>query len=331
VGTASLAFELAMVFYNALLPRVAPASHLGRVSGWGWGIGYFGGLASLAICLLLLVQPEAPLFGLISKEGQAHIRASAWLVAVWYALFSLPLFLLVPDRAPASAVSARTAMREGLRTLGRTLAGLPRHPAVLRFLVASALWRDGINTITAFGGIYAASTFGMTTPQILLFAILLNVTAGLGALGFASMDDRVGARPTIFVSLVGLFACGAGMLLIGTPAWDWAPDPHLPLPFTAPQQWLLLLGLGLGVFFGPAQAAGRSMMARLAPPGLETEMFGLYALTGRVVSFFGPALYAAAVSLFQSQRAGLATVLVLFALGGAVLATVRPPRQPDAG
>jgi UMF1 family MFS transporter len=326
VAIGNLGFELAGVFYNALLPRVAAATHIGRVSGWGWGLGYFGGLVSLALCLTLLVQPEQPLFGLLSHEESENIRATGWLVAIWYGLFAIPLFVLAPDRG-SGGLQALEAVREGMVALRHTLKELPRQPNLLRFLIASALWRDGISTITAFGGIYAATQFGMTTAQILLFAILLNVTAGAGAAGFAWLDDSRGARLTIQISLVGLFFSGLGLLLVGTPGWAWAPALSLPLPFTSDQQWLLLMGLVLGAFFGPAQAAGRSLMARLAPPGLVTEMFGLYALTGRVVGFIGPLLFAAAVALFTSQRAGLATTLLLFVLGSAILATVREPKS----
>lgn len=328
VAIGNVGFELAGVFYNALLPRVASPAYVGRVSGWGWGLGYFGGLVSLALCLTLLVQPEQPLFGWLSHAESENIRATGWLVAIWYGLFAIPLFLLAPDRGPGG-LDTRTAVREGMAALGRTLKHLPRQPNLLRFLIASALWRDGISTITAFGGIYAASQFGMTTTQILLFAILLNVTAGAGAAGFAWLDDARGAKLTIQISLVGLFFSGLALLLIGTPAWAWAPvlALPLPLPFTSDQQWLLVLGMALGIFFGPAQASGRSLMARLAPPGLVTEMFGLYALTGRVVGFVGPLLFAAAVALFASQRAGLATTLLLFVLGSAILATVREPHE----
>ncbi|HYC02895.1 MAG TPA: MFS transporter [Azospirillaceae bacterium] len=324
IVVANVAFELAGVFYNAMLPDVAPASHYGRVSGWGWGLGYIGGLGALVVCLALLIQTETPLFGLIDPAESGGVRATALLVAVWYAVFALPLFLLGPDR-PGTGVPAGRAVREGLATLRGTLARLRHQGNLARFLIASALWRDGISTLTQFGGIFAASAFGMSTPQIITFAILLNVTAGLGAAGFAWVDDRLGARFTIQVSLIGLMITGLCMLAVGTPWWDWAPDPGLPLDFTAPQQWLLVFGMGLGIFFGPAQAAGRSLMARLAPPGLETEMFGLYALSGRVAGLIGPFAYGAATVAFDSQRAGMATVLVLFAAGFALLLTVREP------
>lgn len=324
VGIASTAFELANVFYNALLTRVAPAGRLGRVSGWGWGIGYFGGLGALVLCLTLLIQTETPLFGWLSKEESAHIRATGPLVAIWFALFALPLFLWVPDRPALPGRTISTAIADGLRSLRQTLMKARRHANTLRFMAASALWRDGIGTITAFGGIFAASLFGMETAQVILFAILLNITAGLGAIGFGWVDDRAGARPTLVISLIGLMLSGGCMLLVGTPAWGWAGHPGLPLAsFNGDQQWLLLFGMALGVFFGPAQAASRSMMARLAPPGLETEFFGLYALSGRAVGFIGPFAYGAATVAFDSQRAGMVTVLTLFLAGLLLLFTVR--------
>lgn len=326
VGIASTAFELSNVFYNALLPVITPRGHLGRVSGWGWGVGYLGGLVCLILCLVLLLRADPPLFGLIGTTEAQPVRATSVLVAVWYAVFAVPLFLLVPDRLPQAGMSAARAVREGWASLMTTIRAMPRHANTLRFLIASALWRDGINTITAFGGIYAGIVFGMVEAQLILFAIALNVAAGLGAIGFAWADDRIGAKPTLLISLIGLIITGSSMVLVGTEAWSWAPTLSLPLDFTPDQQWLLLLGMGLGVFFGPAQAAARSMMARISPPGLETEFFGIYALTGRAVGVLGPLAYGLAVTMLGSQRAGMATVIVLFLLGTALLLTVKERR-----
>jgi len=326
MAVGSTAFELAYVFYNALLPATAPPGYTGRVSGWGWGLGYFGGLGSLAVCLLLLVQTDTPLFGLIGKEEAQHIRATALVVAVWYALFALPLFLLTPDRPPV-ARRAGEIVREGLRSLADTARHVRQYGNTVRFLIASALWRDGVNTITAFGGIMAGTLFGMGTEQIIVFAILLNVAAGLGGIGFAWIDDWFGAKPTLVVTLIGLMGSGLALLLIGTPAWAWAPTLALPLDWTQEQQWLLVFGLVLGIFFGPAQAAARTFMVRLSPPGMETELFGFYSLTGRAVGIIGPFAYGAATAYWETQRAGMATVLVLFAAGLIILLTVREPRR----
>ncbi|WP_448190311.1 MFS transporter [Azospirillum sp. sgz301742] len=306
VGLSTIAFELANVFYNASLPGVAPQAMFGRVSGWGWGTGYFGGLACLIVALFGFVKSEAPVFGLFSTADQENVRATALLVAVWFGAFSIPLFLWVPDE-PATGRTLGQAVREGLATLGRTLREARRYREIVRFLVASALYRDAINTITAFGGIYAAGTFGMSFEEIVLFAIALNVVAGLGAVGFAWIDDWIGARLTILISVAGLIASGVPLLLVSDKQWFW------------------VLALGLGLFFGPAQAAGRSMMARLSPPHMQGEMFGLYGLSGRVVGFFGPLALGWATEFFSSQRAGMASIMVFFALGFVVMLGVREP------
>ncbi|PWC54722.1 MFS transporter [Azospirillum sp. TSO22-1] len=306
VGLGTIAFELANVFYNATLPGVAPPAMIGRVSGWGWGTGYFGGLACLIVALFGFVKNDAPLFGLFSTADQENVRATALLVAAWFGLFSIPLFLWVPDE-PATGRTLAQAVREGLATLGRTLREVRRYKEIVRFLVASALYRDAINTITAFGGIYAAGTFGMSFEEIVLFAIALNVVAGLGAVSFAWIDDRFGARLTILVSVAGLMASGVPLLLVSEKQWFW------------------VLALGLGLFFGPAQAAGRSMMARLSPPHMQGEMFGLYGLSGRVVGFFGPLALGWATEAFASQRAGMASTMLFFALGFLLMLGVREP------
>ncbi len=314
VVVATVAFELANVFYNAALPGLVPPRLLGRVSGWGWGIGYFGGLVCLVIALFGFVKAEVPLFGLLGAQwsdwgDQANIRATALLAAFWYGLFAIPYFLWVPDE-PAAGRGLGQAVREGLAMLGRTVREARRYRQTFRFLVASAFYRDGINTITAFGGIFAAGTFGMSFEEIVIFAIALNVVAGAGAVGFAWADDRAGAKPVILVALAGMTAFGVPLLLASDKLWFW------------------ILALGLGAFFGPAQAAGRSMMARLAPPGMTTEMFGLYGLTGRFVGFFGPLLFGLATEAFASQRAGMATVLAFFVIGFGLMLAVREPAMP---
>jgi MFS transporter, UMF1 family len=305
-GIATVAFELATVFYNAMLPELAPRARWGRVSGWGWGVGYLGGLACLAVALFVLVQPDPPLFGL-DKASLEHVRAVGPLAGLWFALFALPLFALVPDRAPRN-LGMRVAMAQGLAKLKRGLASLRPKSDVARFLLAHMLYTDGLNTLFAFGGIFAAGTFGMRTDEVILFGIALNVTAGLGAIAFGWVDDWIGARRTILIALAGIALVGALMLLAEGKTAFWA------------------LGMTLAIFFGPAQAASRSLMARLAPKDLETEMFGLFALSGKVTAFLGPALVGAATLAFDSQRAGMATVLPFVVLGGLVLLLVREPR-----
>ena len=170
------------------------------------------------------------------------------------------------------------------------------------------LYIDGLNTLFAFGGIYAAGTFGMDFQEILVFGIILNVTAGLGAAGFAWVDDWLGSKPTIMIAVAALTLLGAATLLVET------------------KLWFMILGAGLGIFIGPAQAASRTLMARLAPAELRTEMFGLYALSGKATAFLGPATVGWVTLWFDSQRAGMATILLFFLAGLALLA---PLKEPD--
>lgn len=306
IGT--VAFELANVFYNASLTRVAPPAMLGRVSGWGWGTGYFGGLACLVTALFLFIQSPEPLFGLLDHTDQANVRGTSLLVAVWFGLFALPFFLWVPD-APATGRSILQSVREGLAKLGRAFRDLRDHAQTARFLVASAFYRDGINTLTAFGGLYAAGTFGMGFEEIVLFAIALNIVAGIGAMAGGWLDDALGARLTIQVGLIGLIIFATALLLVEDKNQFW---------------WL---AMGIGACYGPAQAAGRSLMARLSPPDMQTEMFGLYNLTGRMAGFLGPLALGLATEAFASQRAGMATIVGFFVLGFALMLLVREPAR----
>ncbi|HZF77458.1 MAG TPA: MFS transporter [Acetobacteraceae bacterium] len=303
VGLATVAFEVATVFYNSMLPQVAPPDRVGRISGLGWGLGYAGGLACLGVALVALVQPDPSPLGL--DRGQAeHVRATALLVAAWLAVFSLPALLALPD-PPGPRPGWGAAARQGLAEIGALVRGLPRSPRLGRFLLARLFYTDGMNTLFAFGAIYAAGVFGMGFSEILAFGIAMNVTAGLGAAGFALVEDRIGSRRTVLIALGAMIVLGAGLLLAETVTAFW------------------MLALALGLFLGPAQAASRAFMVRLAPPGEVSAHFGLFALSGRVTGFIGPAVLAFVTAAAGSQRAGMATILVFLALGAAILLTVR--------
>ncbi len=302
-AVANLAFEVGTVFYNAMLPGIARADEIGRLSGWGWGLGYAGGVVCLALVLFAFVQPDVPPFGL-DKGSAEQVRIAGPLVALWFLLFSAPMFLFTPD-APASGVRIGQAVRDGLLTLGRTLKSIHRTGPIVRFLLARLLYIDGLNTLFAFGGIYAAGTFGMEVDEIIAFGIALNVTAGLGAAAFAWIDDAIGPKRTVLIALAGIVAVGVPLLVIESKTAFWA------------------LGLCIGIFMGPAQAASRSLMARLAPEEKMGEMFGLFALSGKVTAFMGPAVLAMVTAATASQRVGMATVLVFIAVGGLILLTVR--------
>jgi len=311
VAISIIAFEISMSFYNAMLPGLVKPSHVGRVSGWGWGLGYMGGLACLVFALFVFIQPETPPFGLDKKTAE-HVRIVGPLVAVWLVLFSLPLFLLTPDIAAGEKLPPGRAIREGLKQLRETVREVRQYKQIVRFLIARLLFMEGINTLFAFGAIFAGFAFGMKTDEVILFGILLNVTAAAGAFAFAWMDDIVGSKPTILLGVFAIAALGVPLLLITDKTWFW------------------ILGGAIGLFFGPVQAAARSLMARMAPPDKETEMFGLLTLSGKAISFLGPITVATVIELTGDQRLGMATVLPYIIVGGLLMLTVKAPKQPRA-
>lgn len=303
VGVATIGFELGTVFYNAMLPEVAPPNRIGKVSGLAWGLGYAGGLACLGVALVALVQPNPSPFGL--DRGQAeHVRATAPLVAVWLILFAWPVLVALPD-PPGRKPSWGEAAARGVADIRDLIRSLPQRPTLLRFMLARLFYTDGLNTLFAFGAIYAAGVFGMGFEKILVFGIAMNVAAGLGAAGFAMIEDRIGSRRMVLISLSCMVVLGVPLVVTNAEAVFWA------------------LALTLGLFFGPAQAASRAFMARLAPPEEVSAWFGLFALSGRVTGFVGPAVLAAVTAITDSQRLGMATVVVFLALGAAILATVK--------
>jgi UMF1 family MFS transporter len=291
-----------------MLPEIVSRDYIGRLSGWAWGLGYAGGLTCLILALLAFVQPERPLFGL-DKASAEQVRITGPLVGAWLALFSLPLLLFTPDRASAGLAPAE-AIRRGLAQLRHTVANVRRYRQIGLFLLAHMIYIDGLNTLFAFGGIYAAGTFGMELSEVIYFGILLNVTAGLGALAFAWIDDWLGAKRTILIALAGLFLCGLAAVIVTSKLAFW------------------IAGGLLGVFVGPSQAASRSLMARLAPPELRTEMFGLYAMTGKITAYIGPFLLGTVTWWTGSQRLGVATILGFFIIGMILLLPVREPAGP---
>ncbi len=306
VAVANAAFELGQSFYNAMLPELAGPGRLGRLSGWAWALGYAGGLVCLLLTLVIFVQPDPPLFGLDAAQSE-QVRIVGPFVAAWFGLFALPLFFFVPDR-PSLRRPLSESVRLGFASLVETLRGLPARSDILRFLIARMIYIDGLNTLFAFGGIYAAGSFGMDFEQILLFGVVLNVAAGLGALAFSWIDDWLGAKPTVLFSVVCVIGLSTAILLVETTLWFY------------------VLGSGIGIFIGPVQSASRSLMARLAPAEIRTEMFGLYALTGKATAFVGPALVGWVTLATDSQRWGMATILIFFVVGFALLWPLKAPR-----
>jgi UMF1 family MFS transporter len=301
---ADISFETGNIFYNAFLPTIASPERIGRVSGYGWGLGYAGGLVCMGLALAGFVRPEVPWFGLSTTDG-FNVRATNFLVAAWFLVFSIPLFLFVPERR---LTGVRVDPRAALRELARTIRTIRQYGEIVKFLIARLVFNDGLVTVFAFGGIYAAGTFGMSLSEVILFGVALNVTSGLGAVAFGFVDDKIGGKKTILVTLVALSL--ATLLAV------WAPT----------RLWFWIAGLLIGIFVGPNQSASRSLMARFVPERHQAEFFGFFAFSGKATSFLGPLLLGTMTQAFDSQRVGVATVIAFFVVGGVLLATVDEQR-----
>jgi len=309
--------EIAGVNYNSLLNRVASARNVGKVSGFGWGMGYLGGILVLLALYFLFIKPEVTILGIANTDSMG-IRLSMILCGVWTLLFTIPTFLALRDRPPPAGVHrhARAGLVESYVSLGRTIRNLWRHQRpTLAFLAASALFRDGLAGVFAFGAVIAAGTFGFDAGTVIIFGAAANIVAGVATMLVGLLDDKLGPKAVIIGTLAVLVACGVGVFVL---------HDRGPLVF-----WVL--GLLMSACVGPAQAASRSFLARLVPTGRSGEIFGLYATTGRVVSFLSPVMFGAMIGLghlvlgsdTQTQYWGILGVVLVLACGLAVTIPVR--------
>src|SRR5450432_720604 len=322
---ATVGAEFATVFNNAMMPSLVPPDQIGRLSGTGWATGYVGGILSLILVLgFLAASPDTgrtlfgfmPLFGLDPVTHQGD-RISGPLTGIWFIIFVLPMFMLTPDY-PAKN-SPRDALREGLVELRQGLRELPKQRSLAAFLLANMIYTDGLVSLFAFGGIYAAGTFGWNTIQIGTFGILLAVAGTFGAWLGGKLDDKLGPKRVISGSMLILLVSIVAILLVDKDSVLFvkvaAPAPGGALFSGAAERAYLVLGCLIGAAGGPLQAASRTLLIRLAPKDRIAQYFGLFALTGKVTSFIGPLLIGIITAVTASQKAGMA-VLVLFFVGG---------------
>ena len=330
---ASVGVEFATVFNNAMMPTLVPPEKIGRLSGTGWATGYVGGILSLILVLgFLAANPETgrtlfgfmPLFGL-DPVTHAGDRITGPLTGVWFIIFVLPMFLLTPDY-PAK-LPVRAALRQGLTELKQTLGELPKQKSLATFLLANMIYTDGLVSLFAFGGIYAAGTFGWHTIQIGTFGIVAAFAGVFGAWLGGKLDDSLGPKRVIAGSMLVLLLALAAILLVDKDSILFVkvapPVPGGPLFAGAAERAYLVLGCLIGAAGGPLQAASRTMLIRLAPQDRIAQCFGLFALTGKVTSFIGPLLIGVVTAVTASQKAGMALLVVFFVVGLALLSRVR--------
>jgi UMF1 family MFS transporter len=313
LATGNVFFEFASVNYNAMLVQVSTPRTVGRVSGFGWGMGYVGGIVLLVLLLVVFVGgalgvETGGLLGLPSgADGDAlNVRVSVVAAAIWFGVFAIPVLLRVPEPLRRER-AARVGLLESYRRLFGTVRELGRRsPQVLLFLVASAVFRDGLAAVFTLGAVIAAQVFGFSFGDVLTFGVAANIVAGIGTFLGGWADDRFGAKAVIIVSLAGLVLAGTSVLFIGDG-----------------QGGFWVAGLTLSLFVGPTQSSSRSFLARITPAGREGELFGLYATTGRAVSFLAPSLFGLFVGLTGDTRYGVVGIVVVLLAGLLLMLPVR--------
>lgn len=293
---ANLSFELANVFYNSYLPDISPAHKIGRISGYGWALGYVGGLIAMIIAMIVFINPEQAWFGL-SRESGEHIRACNLFVALWYAIFSLPMFFYVRDPKPQTDLPKQNILRSSFGQLKQTFQKLKKYKQITIFLLARLFYNDGLVTLFAFGAIYATGTLDFSMEEVMIFGIILNITAGIGAFVMGYFDDWLGGKKIIQLSLVLLIVATILAIMSTSKTAFW------------------IAGILVGLCSGPTQSASRSFMGRLVPRGKVNEFFGFFALSGKLTSFLGPLFFGLMTKFFHSQRAGISIILFFFILG----------------
>ena len=325
ISAASVFSEFAYVNYNAVLPRISHPENIGKISGAGWAAGYIGGILALAVVLWgFVLTPQV--LGL-TTDNALNIRAVALFAAAWCLVFCLPLLVrmrtrkrFLPEVLPTRELrflelglehfspARQGGLLASYKALWRTIRRLKMtSPQTLWFLVASAVFRDGLSGIFTFGGILAAGTFGFSTSNVILFGIAGSAVAAVGAILGGYLDDYLGPKAIIVISLVGIILAATPLLFFPQPGVFW------------------VCALLLCLFVGPAQSASRTFLARLAEPGTEGELFGLYSTTGRATSFLAPMLFGLCVSIMGAQIWGVLGILIVVVAGLLLLLPVKAP------
>jgi len=322
-----IGMEFATIFTNAMLPDLGSREEIGRISGNGWAFGYVGGLIALVLMLTLLAENAAtgktligidPILGLDASEREGT-RAVGPLTAIWYVLFMVPFFLWVRDPRPSSGLTG-AALGAALRQLGGTLRSLPSRPSLFAWLGASMFYRDALNGMYVFGGIYASGVLGWSVVEIGVFGIIAIIAGALFAWLGGKADSRFGPKPVIAVSILVLTFVAVSIVLISRRSVYGIP---LAEGSNLPDILFFVIGALIGAAGGTLQAASRTMMVRQADPGKMTEAFGLYALAGKATSFLAPALIGVATAATNSQQLGVSPLILLFLLGLLLLRWVR--------
>lgn len=303
--------DLSTVPYNAMLRQLSTPETSGRVSGFGAAAGYFGSVILLLIVYLGFISGDGDTRGALSlphDDGQ-NVRAAVLLTAAWFALFALPLLITskvidTEERPPTVRVCG------AYRALWAEVKGeWRRDHHVVYYLLASAVFRDGLTGVFSFGAVLGVTVFGVSPADVLLFGVCACVIAAIGAVLGGLLDDHVGSKPVIVGSLTAMVVVGLVLLNLSGVVAFW------------------ICGLLLCLFVGPTQSSARTMMMRMSTEGKEGVAFGLYTTTGRAVSFLAPLLFFTFIDVFGTDRAGLGGLVTVLVMGLVAILGVRVPNR----
>ncbi len=328
---AFIAAEFALQFVNAQLPSLGPTEEVGKISGTGLAIGYWGGVAALFIMLLFFFESNdagqtilgnAPAFGL-DPEAKEGTRIVGPLIAGWFAVFMIPYFLWVREPVP---VVKKGGIKLALGELGQSLKAVPKRRSLAAYLLSSMFYRDALNASYAFGGTYAKLVLNWELTFIAIFGIIGAVTAAIATFIGGIFDKRFGPKPVIIFCIVVLMLVCTIIVGMSRTAIFGVP---LPEGSTLPDTMFFICGACIGGAGGALYSASRSMMVRHTNPDRPTEAFGLFALSGKATAFMAPALISLVTYMSGSARIGFAPVIFLFLIGLVLLLWVHPRGDSD--
>ncbi|MEP1520621.1 MFS transporter [Ascidiaceihabitans sp.] len=331
-GIGLIGMEFATIFTNAYLPTLGKKDDLGRISGTGWAFGYVGGVVSLLVMLGLFQATETgntmlglkPLFGL-DPLTKADTRIVGPMTAIWFAVFMIPFFLYMRDD-PTAVPETKVSVMDGIRELGTTLASLPSRPSLFAYLGSSMFYRDALNGLYTFGGIYALGVLDWSITQVGVFGILGAVSGAVFCYIAGYIDKAIGPKPVIIASVIVLMLSSLLIISLTPTSVLWVAVPE---GSNLPNIAFYIAGAMIGAGGGVVQSASRNMMTRQAHPDRMTEAFGLYALSGKATSFMAPLLIALASDITGSQRLGVTPLVALFLIGLILLLWVKPDGENE--
>ena len=299
VALANFFYELSLIFYNSILKRISNSNNLGKSSGFGFALGYLGGILILIVCIKIFIDTDVLPFGL-SKENSENIRATSIVVALWYLFFSIPFLFSLKKKIKNKIEKSSNNIKKiknlfwnkGLNNLGK-------------FLIARMLYADGLNAIIIMGGIFAVGVFNLEIKDLLVLSVLMNITAFTGAIIGGYANDKFSSKSVIIFSLLGLIFSSTIILFIKT------------------KIFFLIFASINGFFIGPIQSASRVFITKSIDKNNQASGFGLFALSGKLTSFIGPLLVSTLTYISNSQRIGFSATIILLLIGLLILLKVK--------